>query len=115
MDGRKVAHRLREGRTEAEWMHALWRAGAGISGVLMGDAEIPAGPVNLDEVLAAACEGVAGITPAQFRSLLSPEDVADIEAGEIGVETIRSYALSFAAGIGSGRVVVPGGEPEVKA
>ena len=24
---------------------------------------------------------MAGITPAQFRSLLSPEDIGDIEAG----------------------------------
>ncbi|MGH7315688.1 MAG: hypothetical protein ACREJS_05440 [Candidatus Rokuibacteriota bacterium] len=57
----------------------------------------PQAPVNLDETLRAACEGVGGITPAQFRALLSPEDLDDIEGGE----TLRAYALSFA-----GRVVV---------
>ena len=40
----------------------------------------PRAPVNLDEVLAAACDG-AGITPEVFRSLLSPEDLDDIAAG----------------------------------
>jgi tubulysin polyketide synthase-like protein len=44
-------------------------------------------PANLDEALAAACEGVAGITPAQFRALLSPEDPDDIEAGAIDRKT----------------------------
>jgi len=58
----------------------------------------------LDEVLAAACEGVADITPAQFRALLSPEDLVDIEAGDIPVETLHAYAESFAEGIRSGRI-----------
>jgi hypothetical protein len=43
----------------------------------------PRAPVNLDEAIRAACEGVAGITAAQFRALLSPEDITDIEAGDI--------------------------------
>ena len=68
-------------------------------------------PVNLDEVLAAACEGVAGITPAQFRSLLSPEDLEDIAAGAIHRKTLGAYAMSFAEGMRSGRIAVPGGEP----
>lgn len=67
----------------------------------------PPAPVNLDEVLAAACAGVEGITPEVFRSLLSPEDLADIEAGDIRVETLRAYALSFAEGLCSGRIAVP--------
>ena len=45
---------------------------------------------------------MGGITPAQFRSLLSPEDVADIKAGGIHTKTLHAYALSFAAGIRSG-------------
>jgi hypothetical protein len=55
-------------------------------------------PVNLDE----ACDGVAGITPAQFRALLSPEDVADIEAGGIHPKILKAYALSFANHGGAG-------------
>ena len=54
----------------------------------------PRGPVNLDEALAGACDGVAGITPAQFRALLSPED-------------LRAYALSFAEGLRSARIGAP--------
>jgi hypothetical protein len=57
----------------------------------------PRAPVRLDEALRAACEGVAGITPAQFRALLSPEDIKDIEAGGIHPKTLRAFALSFAA------------------
>jgi hypothetical protein len=48
---------------------------------------------------------VEGITPAQFRSLLSPEDVADIEAGGVPHKALRAYAQSFAERIRSGRVV----------
>ena len=62
-------------------------------------------PVLLDEALRTACEGVAGITPAQFRSLLSPEDIDDIEAGGIHPKTLKAYALSFAEGMRSGRLV----------
>jgi hypothetical protein len=64
----------------------------------------PSGPANLDEALRAACEGVAGITPVQFRSLLSPEDIADIEAGGIHPKTLHAYAESFAEGFRSGRI-----------
>ena len=67
-------------------------------------------PALLDEALAAACDG-AGITSGQFRALLSPEDLQDIQAGDIPVETLHSYALSFAEGIAQGRIAVPGGEP----
>ena len=49
-----------------------------------------------------------GITRAQFQGLLSPEDLQDIQAGDIPVETLRAYALSFADGMRSGRIV---GEP----
>jgi hypothetical protein len=47
----------------------------------------PSGTGDLDEALRTACDGVAGITPAQFRALLSPEDIADIEAGGIHPKT----------------------------
>jgi hypothetical protein len=36
----------------------------------------PRASANLDKALADACDGAADITPAQFRALLSPEDVA---------------------------------------
>jgi hypothetical protein len=54
---------------------------------------------------------VTGITPAVFRSLLSPEDMADIEHGGIHPKTLKAYARSFAEGLRSGRIGVPGGEP----
>ena len=64
----------------------------------------PRSPVNLDEALRTACEGLAGITPEQFRALLSPEDVADIEVGGIHPKTLHAYAESFAEGLRSGRI-----------
>jgi hypothetical protein len=54
---------------------------------------------------------VAGITPAQFRALLSPEDVADIEGGGVHPKTLKAYARSFAEDMRSGRIGVPAGEP----
>jgi hypothetical protein len=42
--------------------------------------------------------GRAGITPAQFRALLSPEDVEDIAGRDIPVETLRAYAASMGEG-----------------
>jgi hypothetical protein len=54
---------------------------------------------------------VAGITPATFQALLSPEDLDDIAAGDIPVETLKAYALTFAEGLRSGRIGVPGGGP----
>jgi hypothetical protein len=51
-------------------------------------------------------EGVACITPAQVRALLSPEDVADIKVGGIHPRTLGAYARSFAEGMRSGRSVV---------
>ena len=49
-------------------------------------------------LLTAACERT-GLSPDTFGSLLSPEDVADIKAGDIPVATLRAYALSFAENI----------------
>ena len=45
-----------------------------------------------------------GITPAEFRSLLSPEDLDDIAAGAIHRNTLKGFAESFAEGI-PGRLV----------
>ena len=59
---------------------------------------------SIDEALRAACDGVAGITPAQFRALLSPEDIDDIAAGAIHSKTLHGYTQSFAEGIRSGRI-----------
>jgi hypothetical protein len=36
---------------------------------------------------------------------MSPEDIDDIEAGAIHPKTLKAYALSFAEGIRSGRLV----------
>lgn len=71
----------------------------------------PRAPATLDEALAAACEGMADMTPAVFRAVLSLEDIQDIEAGGIHPKTLHGYAQSFAEGLRSGRIVVPGGEP----
>jgi hypothetical protein len=49
-------------------------------------------PIFLDEAIRTVCEGVLGSAPAQFRSLLSPEDLQDIAAGDIPVETLHAYA-----------------------
>jgi hypothetical protein len=51
-----------------------------------------------------ACDGLAGITPAQFRALLSPEDIDDIAAGAIHSNSLHAYAQSFVEGIRSGRI-----------
>jgi hypothetical protein len=64
----------------------------------------PRAPVLLDEALRAACEGVEGITAAEFRSLLSSTDISDIAAGAIHPKTLKAYALSFVEGIRSGRL-----------
>jgi hypothetical protein len=66
----------------------------------------PRAPTNLDEALRTASEGVAGISAAQFRALLSPEDIADIEAGDVHPKTLHAYAESFAEGFRSGRIAV---------
>jgi len=52
-----------------------------------------------------ACEGIEGITPAQFRALCTPEDIEYIQAGRFSLECLRAYARSFAEGIQSGRIV----------
>jgi hypothetical protein len=49
---------------------------------------------------------VEGITPEVFRSLLSREDLADIEAGDIPVATLKGFVQSFAEGLRTGRVSV---------
>ena len=98
--------------TPSGWTLADWQAyaeryhGPGCTLTPIAGLPKPRAPANLDEALAAACEGVAGITQAQFRALLSHEDIADIEAGDIPVETLRGYAESCAEGIRSGRIVV---------
>lgn len=74
------------------------------------DSDLPRAPATegdskLMPVLAAACEDAEGITPVQFRALLSPEDIDDILAGDIpAAPTLHAYALGFAEGIRSGRV-----------
>ena len=75
----------------------------------------PRAPVPLDEALRTACEGVAGITPAQLRALLSLKDVADIEGGCIHPKTLKAYSQVFAEGIALGRIVVPAASHERRA
>lgn len=60
---------------------------------------------DLDAFLAAAC-AATGLPPAAFRTLLSPDDLADIEAGDIPLETLLAYAASMAEGVRAGRLVV---------
>lgn len=51
---------------------------------------------DVTAVLSAACAGL--IDPERFRLALSPEDIEDIAAGAIPVETLRAYAELFASG-----------------
>ena len=96
-DGRTVEVDTPSGWTLADWQaYAERYHGHGCAVTAVLPLPKPRAPVNLDEALRAACEDVAGITPVQFRSLLAPEDVADIEAGAIHPKTLKAYALSFA-------------------
>ncbi|MGH8611628.1 MAG: hypothetical protein ACREYF_06185 [Gammaproteobacteria bacterium] len=61
---------------------------------------------DLTALLTEACQGVPGIDAATFRSLLSPEDIEDIEGGHIPMITLNAYARSFAEGIRCGRITV---------
>jgi hypothetical protein len=105
--GRTVEVDTPSGYTLADW-HAYAERyhgpGCAVTAVLPLP-KPPRAPVNLDEALRAACDDVAAITPAQFRSLLSPEDVADIEASAVHSKSLHAYALSFAKGMRSGRLV----------
>jgi len=57
------------------------------------------------ELIEAACRGLE-ITPTQFRTICSKEDLEYIANGSIPMEEIRAYATSFAEGISTGRIVV---------
>ena len=97
--------------TPSGWALGEWAAyadryhGPGCAVTPIAGLPKPSGTINLDEALRAACDGVEGITVEVFRSLLSPEDIADLEAGAIQSKTLHAYALSFAEGIRSGRLV----------
>ncbi len=98
------------GCTLADWQaYAVRYHGPGSTVTPITVLPKPSMPVPLAEALAAACEGVAGITVVQLRSLLSREDITDIEAGRYPIEDLRAYARSFVEGIRSGRItVLPG-------
>lgn len=49
-----------------------------------------------------ACAGI--IDPEVFRSSFTPENLADIEAGRIPIQSLRAYAESLAERIASGRI-----------
>jgi hypothetical protein len=51
--------------------------------------------LSLEATLKVVCEGLP-ISAAQFKSALIPEDLADIENGDIPVETLRAYAERMA-------------------
>ena len=95
--------------TPSGWTLADWQAyaeryhGPGCAVNVIAGLRKARAPVN--EAIRAACERVGGITPELCRSLLTPEDVADIEAGAIHPRTLRAHALSFAEGMRSGRLV----------
>ena len=111
--GRTVEVDTPSGWTLVEWQaYAERYHGPGCAVTPIAGLPEPRAPVNLDEALRAACEGVAGITLAEFRALLSPEDITDVAAGAIHAKTLKGFAASFAEGIQSGRVVVlPGWAP----
>ena len=69
----------------------------------------PGSPVSIEEALRAAVEGVAGLSPEVFRSLLSAEDLADIEGGHYPPATLRAYAEIMAESVRSGRIRVLAG------
>lgn len=50
---------------------------------------------NPDTIIAAAVDGLP-ITASEFRAWLNPDDLADIAAGRIPVDTVRGYAGEFA-------------------
>lgn len=82
------------------WLIDLAKAEAGAK------TETSKSPADLDTLLAEACQGVEGIDAATFRSLLSPEDIEDLEGGHIPANTLNAYARSFAEGIRCGRITV---------
>jgi len=51
-----------------------------------------------------ACQGL-NITPEQFMVLTTEEDRDCIQRGEFSLTNLRAYAVSFAGGIKSGRIV----------
>lgn len=65
-----------------------------------------AAELRINSLLAEACRGVAGITPQVFRSLLSPDDIADLLSGVDLPECWRAYARSYAEGIRTRRILI---------
>jgi hypothetical protein len=73
--------------------------------LLLADHELPSDLVALVrahkpdisralEIVTRACNGLP-LSPDRFMSEMSAEDVADIEAGHIPLETLRAYAESI--------------------
>jgi hypothetical protein len=90
---------LRDWQAYAECYHGHGCAVTPIAGLPK-----PRAPVNLNEAICASCNDVEGVTAEVFRSLLCPEDVADIQGSAIHPKTLKAYALSFSEGIRSGRI-----------
>jgi hypothetical protein len=106
--GRTVEIDTPSGWTFADWQaYAERHRGPGCAMTPIAGLPKPRAPVNIDEALRTACDGVAGITPAQFRALMSPADIDDIAAGAIHPKTLRGYAQLFAEGVRSGRIGAP--------
>ena len=64
---------------------------------------------DLDAMLAAVAQDIEihpgmPVTAVILKALLTPDDIADIEAARIPIESLRAYAESFAEGIASGRI-----------
>jgi hypothetical protein len=86
--GRTIEVDAPSGWTLADWQaYADRYHGPGCTVMPIAGLPKPRAPVLLEEVLAAACDGVVGISPELFRSLLSLEDLE-----------------AFAEGSGAGRV-----------
>jgi len=59
---------------------------------------------SAQKLIESACKGLE-ITPAQFTTLCSEEDLEYIRNGSFSIETLRAYASSFAEGIRTRRIV----------
>lgn len=61
--------------------------------------------VQAEKLIEAACRDLE-ITPAQFRSICSKEDLEDISNRSTELEEIRIYAESFAEGLRTRRIAI---------
>lgn len=93
-DGHTLEHHFPSGGTEADARRAGAEFGEVVKVEPLPVMPMEPKPVSLDLALAAATAGLS-ITAEQFRFFLSQDNLADITAGLIPVETLRAYAEVF--------------------